>query len=599
MTERRDFLGIAALASVAMLEGSEAASAANPPGTKDAKAEAPIKKAPDKNSSPEKVQEHGPIHEESFGDYHLLGKPDPTANLFGEVRPKDWKSTKQLLETSLRATAPGGDPIHDWLKTFDTGFDGRTTDVVVKAAGQPNVSKYEPQLYEILLRSAGVLLDRCLRYRNDMERYEISGVSAGIGYLTFLKLKPLQRNFLAKSNLADLAQIAKTTNARASQKYAEVWFQDYEVQAKQIEAAGDATEAGAAEVKDNFLTSLLEKQFNIQTDAQLAQFTRLLQPGSSSNFAERYLRLLSMLTEDLADVYYKLYSASKGIQQVLGLNQVTVGLDTPIAVDIPLFQTAAAVKTWVDQIVPSQGNQRTPDIVDALVLWNRAVIRTLETAAQYESEFTVSIPLNQPWHPGNATMLSAADMNAAFATATPTGSVSFTLPNTCLPIAVGQSNIRVVGLGLSVEHSQDDASPLQYTTNFPHTPSNPAVAVGQTPAPSQEPTPQQIGAAQQYESIRLARLNATITTPAQTKQGGGSYSRPKVFLSNVRIQGGGGGDLEPILSYDPACRGLNPFGAWTIAFDPTAVAFFQANAPIPINWVTGLILHLRLRGTLN
>jgi len=357
MTERRDLLKIASLASFGILGGSEAVAAGQPTGgetVRYALTGDPAKKTPDRNSSPEPIPEQRPIQEQSFPNYHLLGKPDPTTNLLGAVRPRDWKTTKTLLQEALRTAAPADDPIHDWLKTFQSSFDDRATDIVTKASSQPNVLRYEPQLYEALLRGAAVLLDRCLRYRNDMERYELSGVSAGIGYLTFLKLKPLQRNVLVNSNSADLARIAKTASTKASQKYAEEWFQDYQIQAKQIEAAGDATEAGLAEQKDNFLTGLLEKQFNIQVDAQLAQFTRLLESGSASNFAERYLRLVSMLTEDLADSFYKLYSASKGVQQVLGISNVTVGLDVPINVDIPLLATAAAVKTWVGQVVPAQ-----------------------------------------------------------------------------------------------------------------------------------------------------------------------------------------------------------------------------------------------------
>jgi hypothetical protein len=365
-----------------------------------------------------------------------------------------------------------------------------------------------------------------------------------------------------------------------------------------------------AEAKDNFLTHILEKQFHVQIDAQLAQFTRLFEPGSSSNFAERYLRLLSMLTEDLADAYCKIYSASKGVQQVLGMSQVTVAINAPISVDIPGFTTTAGVKMWVDQVVPAQSeHQRTPDVLDALVLWTRAVMRTLDTAAQYESEFTVSIPLNQPLAPGAQALVPQGDIVAAFGPNAPTGMVTFTLPSTALPIKATPTNVRVIGIGITVEHSPDDESPVQYTTGFPQTPSVPNVAPPNTPQNNPAPTPQQIEAAQLFELPRVARLNVTVTTPVQ---GAAGYSRPKVFLPNVRIQGGGGGDQEPILSYDPACRGLYPFGIWTLSFDPNAVAFYSSinqispfgwvnkySQPPWNSWITGLILHLRLRCTLS
>jgi hypothetical protein len=544
-----------------------------------------------------------PIHSQSFTNYQLLGSPNPQANLLGTVRPRDWHTTKSELQSALRATAQADDPIQDWLNTFQSSFDDHATDVVIKAAGNlyqagsPALLKYEPQLYDVLLRSAAALLDRCLRYRTDMGRYEISGISAGISYLSFLKLKPLQRNFIVQSNQADLAAIEKTTSQNASQKLTGsfVWADA----ARQIELGGDVKQAGISEQKDQFLTGVLENQFDIQSDAQLALFTRLLETGSASNYAERYLRLLSLLTEDLGDAYCKLFSASKGVQQVLNINQVTVALNSPINVDIPILNSATAISSWIAQIVPGQGSQRKPDILDALVLWSRAVMRTLDAAAQYESEFTVSIPLNQPWDGTNSTYVTPTQMANAFTAPNPSGTVPFTLPNNALPISATQKNIRVIGIGLSVEHSPDDQSPLQFTSSFPHTPSNPVVAVGQTPAASQEPTPAQVTAAQAFELPKVARLNATITTPQQSAVGGGTYSRPKVFLPNVRIQGGSGGDLDPLLSYDATCRGLSPFGAWTISFDPNALAFYQSSTAITTNFISGLVLHLRLRGSLS
>src|ERR1700722_11194091 len=291
--------------------------------------------------------------------------------------------------------------------------------------------------------------------------------------------------------------------------------------------------------------------------------------------------MLAMLTEDLSDAYCRLYSASKGVQTLLKLSKVSVAMNSPIDVDIPLFAALADVQTWVEKVIPSQGGQRKPDILDALVLWTRAVMRELDASSQYESEFTVSIPLNQPWGNNNPPILKQTDIAAAFTGSNPTGKLTFTLPNNSLPIAGVPSNIRVIGIGLTVEYSIDDASPVQYIPGFPPTIANQPAAV--------EP----------FEIRKMARLNATVTTPVQTLQGGGTYSRPQLFLPNVRVQGGNGGDLEPLLSYDPGCRGLNPFGSWTVLVDPNAVEFFAASTPqLPNNQIKGLILHLRLRGTL-
>jgi hypothetical protein len=443
MTERRDFLKAATFLPLSMLGGSEALGADAPTtvvGQKSFEASA------GQSDSAMPFANDGPIQEQPFPHYHLLGKPDSAANLFGEVRPSTWAGVKLNLRTGLGAAAHAQDPIHRWLAIFNTSFDVRAAGIVIQArnhiyqGGGSTVLRYEPQLYDGLLRAATVLLDRCLRYRVEMGQFEISGVSAAIGYLAFIKLKPLQRNFLVQSNSADIARIEKISSRRAAERYAEVFgidllFEEYQLQAKQIELSGSAAEASVGENKANFLTHLLEKQFHIQIDSQLAQFTRLFEPGSSSNFAERYLRLLSLVTEDLTDVYCKLYSASKGVQQVLGLTQVTVGLNSSINVNIPAFQTLNDVRSWVASVVPaSAGHERAPDILDALVLWTRAVMRTLDTAAQYESEFTVSIPLTQPLAPSTQPIVPPADISAAFAPGSPTGTVTFTLPNGALPI---------------------------------------------------------------------------------------------------------------------------------------------------------------------
>jgi hypothetical protein len=590
MSERRSFLKAASLLPLSILANTPAAMAGtetSSPPLEDSEASGESRAHPMPPPPPQP-----PIQEQAFADYHLLGKPVHDANLFGEVRPHDWKTTKADLAAALKSSAVTGDPIHDWLKTFEKSLDEVARNIVLEAGkylyrvNKPSELKYEPQLYDSSLRSASVLLDRCLRYRNEMGSFETAGIGTGIAYLTFIRVKPLQRNFLIQSNAADLAKIEQTTEATVSHRYKQIWgidklFERRQLQAKEAEADGSAEEAARAEVKDNFLSALLQKQFHFQIDAQLAQFTRLISPGSSSNFAERYLRLLAMLTEDLSDAYCKLFSASKGIQQVLNLSTVTVAMGSAVNVDIPLFTTTAHVDTWINQIVPSLGgNQRKPDILDALVLWARAIMRELDATGQYESEFTVAIPLCQPWGKNNPPILSSTDISGAFVGASATGKLTFKLPNNSLPVVAAPSNIRVIGIGLTVEYSPDDASPVQYIPGFPATPSaQPAVV-------------------ERFENSKMARLNATVATPMQTLQGGGTYSRPQVFLPSVRIQGGNGGDLEPVLSYDPACRGLNPFGSWTISMDKNAIAFCATTTQQTDSQISGLILYLRLRGTL-
>jgi hypothetical protein len=586
MTERRNFLKTASLLSLGALSADAAASALPDPNPQQ---------------EPNVLPTPGPVEEQKFGNYHLLGKPEPDQNLFGPNRPTEWRATKDALAQALSKAADDKDPIQEWLKVFQPTFDDRATRIILDAAtgvfrsGSTTQLKYEPQMYESSLRGAGALLDRCLRYRNEMGGFEVAGVGAGIGYLTFLKLKPLQRNFIIQSSSADLDEIEKVAQTATSSTYlrargVDKFFEKYHLRALEVEAQGNAAEAGLAEEKERLKTRLLEKQFHVNVDSQLAQFTRLLSPGSSSNYAERYLRTLSMLTEDFADSYCKLYSASKGVQQVLGLTQITVGSGTPVQIDIPQFTNADQIAAWVKAIMPPQENdQRKPDVLDALVLWARATMRELDTRSQYESEFTLAIPLTQKWGKNGIVFVSPAAIQQAFSGATPTGNVSFTLSADALPFTVVPTNVRVIGIGLTVEHSQDDAGPVQYAATYPGTP------VTRT---QPDPTPAQVSAVQALEVPKMARLSATITTPQQTLAGGGNYKRPGVLLSNVRLQGGSGGDMEPQLSYDPGCRNLNPFGLWTIAVNSNALGWYQTAGGFPDNWISGLILHLRLRGSL-
>jgi hypothetical protein len=602
MNERRTFLRTVSLIPFGALAACPAMSDA------DASVDSRTSESMQASKMPD-LPEPPPPQEKPFTEYHLLGRADSTGNLLGTGdRPRNWKDAKARLFGELPNAAKSNDPIHEWLKTFAPSFDERATKIVLDSVtsmnrpGSASELRYEPELYDVSLRSAATQLDRCLRYRNEMGGYEISGVNAGIGYLTFLKTRPIQRNLIAQSSSADLEELQNSVESRTSGIYAHAHgigkiFEKYHLLGLRSEAEGGAVEADLAEKKDRLRTHLLERQFNIYADAQLAEFTRLLSPGSASNFAERYLRLLGYLTDDLADVYRKLYSAAKGAQQVLQVTTMPAAGGI-IPVDIPLFTDAASILSWVQKLVPANpGDQRQPDTLDAFVLWSRAMMRELDRRSQYESEFTVAIPLNQPSGKRNSSILTKGEMSVAFAQSSPTGFVSFTLDASALPFANLSTDLRVVGVGLSVERSQDDALPVQYSSDFINVQPKPVVPVGQTPDYDKKPSPAQVASVRDFEKPKVGRLNAILASPPQTVAGVGSYQRATIFLSNVRIQGGASGDLEPVISYDPACRNLAPYGKWVIQFDPNVIEYYQSDTSITDSWITGLVLHLRLRAT--
>lgn len=597
MKVRRDFLKTASLLPLAALSQAQAEKPQDPDLS------APFAPEPVKVSQEQETKD--------FTDrYHLRGTPatDYGNLLNNAVRPADWKTAKVQLKAALEKATRGDDPIRVWLDTFTPTFDDRATQILLNATtavtrpGKATELRYEPELYDGTLRSASNLLDRCLRYRNEMGSYEGGGISAGLAYLAFIKTKPIQHNLILQSSTADLTEIERATETKTSTIYSKArgfqhWIEKSRLQGLQVEASGGASEASLASAKDRLRTRLMEEQFDLQADAQLAQFTRLLSSGSSSNYAERYLRILALLTDDLTDAYCKLYSAAKGVQQLLNLTQVNIGTNPPFKVDIPTFSAANDIATWIQAIIPAPGPNRQPDVLDALVLWTRAVARELDRRSQYETEFTVAIPLCQPAGKKTSPLASPSDVSTKMFAA---GGLSFTIDADCLPFVAPPTSLRVAAIGLSVEYSKDDFSPLQYMQTFPNFQPPAPVGIGVTPPKSTEPTSGEYGLAQSTEQKKIARLNATVLSPPQqypvSSTATQTYQRPPVFLTNVRMQGGSGGDLEPLLSFDPAAHNLSPLGTWTISMDPNTIVFFPTGQ-IPANWIQGVIFHLRLRGS--
>jgi hypothetical protein len=619
MTERRTFLKNASLATLSLsapiraIAGQDSGMSGKIVPAENSMG-MPTQLAP--IPEPERPKEH------AFKDIHLLGQPEKNGNLLGELkRTTEWKSTKQRAQQELQSSADSEDPIHNWLNTFMVSFDERAAAIVLNTTAslvRPERNAelfYEPQLYDASLRSAALQLDRCLRYRNEMGGYELSGVSAAITYLRFLKTRPLQRNFILQSTSADVDDLQKSVavrtaaiygQARSMNKAFEKSIEKYQLLGLQSDAEGTAAESELTKQKDSLRVDLLERLFNINVDSQLAEFTRLLSPGTASNYAERYLRLLAYLTDDLADVYKKLYSASAGVAQALSIENVqSNGKVLPLA--IPRFADSSSLSSWVQLLVPANpSDQRQPDVLDAFVLWTRAVLRELDRRSQYESEFTVSIPLNQPSGQLSKPLVTDAKMDAAFhptpptppsKQAKPTGVVNFGLVEAALPFRVPVSDIRVVALGLSVECSSDDVLPVQFTSKFSNAPPKPIVSIGQTPTYDANPPKDQVDSVRNFELPKYGRLNAAVISPAQKMFGSVEYHRPPILLSNVRIQGGASGDAEPNLSFDPACKNMSPIGQWSLRFDKNVIEYFNSQAAITNNWITGLVLHLRLRVT--
>src|SRR5579863_2855198 len=95
MSERRRFLRTASLLSLSALAPTAPAEAASTDSAR------PVE--PDVDIPFDPPRPPDPIKEQSFTDYHSLGKADPDANLFGKTRPKDWRNTKAQLKAVTAA----------------------------------------------------------------------------------------------------------------------------------------------------------------------------------------------------------------------------------------------------------------------------------------------------------------------------------------------------------------------------------------------------------------------------------------------------------------------------------------------------------------
>jgi hypothetical protein len=594
MTDRRQFLQNAGNLPAAMLVTAAGASevgaaTATNVDIKDSKAQLP----PPKIAGALAEQEKNPPSADTLG-------AASRENLLDSKYQMNWRDAKRSLAKALAVKLPATDPIANWLTVFSDSFDTISAAVVTKASssinrpGSTTELCYEPQLFEGCLRGASTLLDRCLTYRREMGEFEVSGVKAALDYLTFVHVNPIQRSLMKLANDSDVAGIQQDYQDKAQMSYASSGQEQQIAQGHAFESGGAATAASVTALKENLKAKFARRQFDLTIEAQLAQFTRYVTPGSASNMAERYLRLRALLEEDLADAYRKLYCAAIGIAAVLGVTSVNLASSgAPVNTAIPLFAGAnatSALNTWIQQFVPNPKGQRAPDVVDALVLWTRAVLRELDRRDQYESDVTISIPLSVPCGSRTTPILPSTVVQAAIkATKGKAAQLPFALAADALPFAATLAALRVIGIGLSLVHSIDDAVPLEYTNDFPPgtTPPNPAATHGQ-----------QVPVARNYMEPKWARFNAVVQTPDQNVQPVGTYKRPPVLLANVRLEGGTSGDLEPSPTLDPCSHNISPFGSWTVALDLKDVVWYPNDGgPQPIaNFINGLILHLRLRG---
>jgi hypothetical protein len=549
------------------------------------------------------------------------------AGFLGDPPPTTWPEVKARLEDAFRneryrhSRVVSG--IADWLSTWDRGFGAIAADFVCTAGSALSITsdtgelrfRYDPHSFEALLMSASGLLDRSLSYRREMAEFETSGVKVALDYLAFVYLRPTV-DAIDQCGLQDV----RATKLAASQTSAAEKFLNggagnpvaLGMAQQATGSAGDYQDLAASETERR---TLLSEKSQLLQQAQDAMFSRYLAIGSASNFAERYLRMTTLLAEDIAEAYQKLFAASCGINTVLGISFID-GVD----MYLPRFDKKSVddgtLDIWLTRIVPSASNQRRPDVLDGLVIWTRAVMREIERVSQFETEDIFSLPLNQ-WNWGDSShkILKTDDIESS----SRTGRIllNFVLQRSDLPFFSVCDRARITGLGLSITGVLADGIPLQYCKDFDTYP--PPSDANQDQKQKEDNQSQAIN----ESLIRRAKFNAFVTPPDfqfdkrfSPDGQADSYSRVPAYLGDVRIEGGDSGFVTANLCTDSVSRNITidltlnqPTGDWQIdvntytaiwaPLDYTRISNpgqpnLPPNEPLRLE-VTGLILYLRIR----
>jgi hypothetical protein len=535
------------------------------------------------------------------------------------------KGLKELMFQRLRDPALGlaaDDPMPTWAETFSSTFDRRARRIVVDTAaaladptqfGPGRDPPYTTHLYDVWLRSAAGLLDRCLAYRREMGQYEVQGIYTAINYVHFATSGDIANSLLEVGDLSEVEHIRQASSNKAARKFAEAWDVAPLAKGEAIQSDGAARVAAMMTGKESDKKIFLGMAFNAAAEVQLAKFAASVTPGSATNWAERYLRLLALLKDDLGEAFMKCYCAGLGVAQVLEDTTVR-GLHGDISVVLPLEEKG--IDAWMRDVLPHQGGDgastlrvddvnsnvlndpkiRRIDVLDALVIWVRALMRHLDRVSQYESEVTVSIPLNalsgvskSPILPNDFIATAKAKLPLRDAElgipASDALRFDFKLTEKHLPTQVAWARLRVIGVGLSLNPAMNRAVPINYADADLVDPKG------------------HLNQAVGFQEPRLDRFNAVIHTPEQQFENTGKkykYRRPAVVLANVRMQGGANGDLEPMIVSDASIRGTKFTDSnWTIRLDLREIPWFstvERGQQGADQLIRGFILHLRIRG---
>ena len=250
----------------------------------------------------------------------------------------------------------------------------------------------------------------------------------------------------------------------------------------------------------NARTILIKDKWQALRDQEAAYHARHISPGNAHNYLERYSRVLELYAQDVFEVLGKANALAGGL---LGLYQRST---TPPKMEEPY-----------------------PGFLDRLALWVRNEAQILDIAKQNEIQYTVIIPLAQPWKrdSGGIGIVSEEDILNTTQNSRP---LKFNLSG----VFKNQTRLRIRGVGLCF-----GTKPGEDTENW-------------------------------HDRVSCVRARATIHTPQLPEIQGfaKSRNRPPIVIGNVRFLLD---DSQAEIVSGRCCANSAVEGDWTIYIEPFAV----------------------------
>jgi hypothetical protein len=241
----------------------------------------------------------------------------------------------QILE-ALQKTTP-------WLKDFPPPLDATLAEIAA-ARGRisPRIDDFAH--FEVLLRDASKLLDRCLAYRREYLDLAVRAIQAS-------REDAFQDDVNATMRAIDVAAWDEQTREAQSAAQAEVKkvFDASKADlAPGLSASAEAAieTAKAASAANDIRTKLIADKWDKSEAYRAASRELRRSPGSPLAYSERATRIAALLAEDFAEAVDKMLASADGLNRAYGLalDQAVVDADKPL--ESAVNWTRDAIRSW-------------------------------------------------------------------------------------------------------------------------------------------------------------------------------------------------------------------------------------------------------------